>query len=579
MERSTQSSVLSAIEEFKNARRKANINAVFSRLTGSRNELLSFEDVSRQLKARQGNRKELLEIPLDGIVGSVGRYKDFDRNFLPTQDSDRSRWTRVRLAVESPLGVPPIEVYQIGEMYFVLDGNHRVSIARQSGQKSIQGYVTKFHTPVDIRPDDDMNAVILKAEYAYFLEKTHLDQLFPDLSFKVTAPGRFQDLYEHIDVHRYYMGLERQDDVPYEEAVESWVESVYLPVIRAIRRGGILRDFPDRTETDLYLWLLRHRSQLEESLGWQLNPEEAALHLHSKNKDSFWQKLFTFSQDIIGIFFPVKSHAQTRFVEDGDSPADVMGSLFRSILVPLSRADEDWQALNQAILIAKKENATIRGLIVQAEDEEPECEDRECQKQEFLERCEKAGVEAEVVMEVRENIAEAILERAIWNDLVILHLFRPPEDEPISRLRSGLREVVSRCPRPLLLVPNASQMQKFLLAFDNSPKAREALYLATYLMRNWGVRLYVVCNTDRFSTRLRSEAAARRYLRKYNLRAKFINRREEEPAKVISVIANESDVDAILMGGYSRGTLGQVMVGSTVDHVMREYKKPIFITR
>ncbi|NIP41417.1 MAG: universal stress protein, partial [Aliifodinibius sp.] len=124
---------IQAIQDFQRARRKADLQEIFSRITGKSTELLSYEEVRQKLHLRESGKKELKEIPLDKIVGSVGRYSDFSRNFLPLQDSAKSRWVSVMVETSSLKGLPPIDVYQIGDVYFVLDGNHRVSVARELG--------------------------------------------------------------------------------------------------------------------------------------------------------------------------------------------------------------------------------------------------------------------------------------------------------------------------------------------------------------------------------------------------------------------------------------------------------------
>jgi len=104
------------------------------------------------------------------------------------------------------VGLPPIEVYQIGEVYFVQDGNHRVSVAYQLGARYIQAYVTEVQTRVPLTPDVQPVDLILMAEYADFLEGTRLDELRPGADLRTSIPGQYQALSEHIDVHRYYMG-------------------------------------------------------------------------------------------------------------------------------------------------------------------------------------------------------------------------------------------------------------------------------------------------------------------------------------------------------------------------------------
>jgi len=173
-----------------------------ARLTGRSADLLSYEEVRQKLKVKGMGKWGLEDIPLDAIVGSVGRYTDFTRSFLPRQDSDEERWARVKVAVTDLGGLPPIEVYQIGQAYLVRDGNHRVSVARQVAATHIQAYVTEVRTKVPLLPDTQPDDLILKAEYTDFLERTRLDELRPEADLSVTVPGQYQALEEHIEVHR-----------------------------------------------------------------------------------------------------------------------------------------------------------------------------------------------------------------------------------------------------------------------------------------------------------------------------------------------------------------------------------------
>jgi len=212
-----------------------------ARLTGKSAELLCYADVHPNLRATSSAPRGLQDIPIDAIVGSVGRCTDFTRSFLPMKDSDRARWANVELAVTDLKGLPPIEVYQIGQVYFVVDGNHRVSIARQFGTAYIQAYVTEVHTKVPLLPDDQPDDLIVKAEYVEFLERTHLDELRPDGDLSVSVPGQYRELEEHIAAHRYLMEAEEGGEIPHELAVTDWYDTVYLPVVHIIREKGILQ--------------------------------------------------------------------------------------------------------------------------------------------------------------------------------------------------------------------------------------------------------------------------------------------------------------------------------------------------
>ncbi len=169
-----------AIEDFHRARSRADLRELLARLTGDLNQLLSYDEVRKMLRLQGAASRGVQEIPLNAIVGSVGRYTDFTRDFLPRRDVNPERWARVKLAASGYAGLSPIDVYKIGDVYFVQDGNHRVSVARQLGSEYIQAYVTEVYTHIpltkDIQPDD----LIRKAEYSQFLEKTSLDRLRPE---------------------------------------------------------------------------------------------------------------------------------------------------------------------------------------------------------------------------------------------------------------------------------------------------------------------------------------------------------------------------------------------------------------
>ena len=198
-----------AFEDFYDARRKAQVSEVIKRIRGTKNYLLSFDEIRQKLGAVSIGRKTLRNIPLESIVGSVNRYEDFTREFLPRASIDPDRWVGVKRAVSNMEGLEPIDVYQINEVYFVHDGNHRVSVARQMGSKTIQANVTEFKTRVPLTPNDRPEDIIIKAEYASFLEQTRLDQLRPGIDLNVSVPGAYQTLHEHISLHRSFASREQ----------------------------------------------------------------------------------------------------------------------------------------------------------------------------------------------------------------------------------------------------------------------------------------------------------------------------------------------------------------------------------
>ena len=266
-----------ADDAFTGARRRVFFRRILGLFTGHQpGGLLSFEEVRDRLKIRGQHYVGLQTIPLDKIAGSVGRYQEFNRAFLPTQDFIRERWKRVYEVAHSLEGFPPIDVYKIGEVYFVRDGHHRVSVLKELGATSVEATVTELDTPIPLSADVDAEDLDLKAEYATFLQETSLDVLRPEERIEFTLPGQYRKLYEHIAVHRHFLGLREQREIPWTEAVARWYDEVYLPAVEVIREERILDAFPGRTEADLYLWTIEHRHYLGERSGEEVPLERAA---------------------------------------------------------------------------------------------------------------------------------------------------------------------------------------------------------------------------------------------------------------------------------------------------------------
>ncbi len=238
--------------------------------------LLSFDEVAEKLHLRSSLYRGVRSVKVERIVGSVGRAHDFDRDFRPLRPEGRERRARIRQALRQAERLPPVQLYQVGQVYFVLDGHHRISVAREQGQEYIDAEVIELPTPVVLGPDLSPEELILKAEQAGFLEQTALKALRPEARLEASEPGLYDVLLEHISVHRYYMGLEGNREVTWEEAVAHWYDHVYLPIVEVIREQKVLEHFPGHTETDLYIWVMDHRYFLSQEAGGEIPPEESS---------------------------------------------------------------------------------------------------------------------------------------------------------------------------------------------------------------------------------------------------------------------------------------------------------------
>lgn len=263
--------------DFQRARFKAFFNRVWASLSGQRANLLSYDEIKEKLHIGGPIYRGVQTVRVDQIAGSLNRYHEFDRVFLPIHDQLANRWQSVNRAFYQDISLPPVVVYKVGQVYFVVDGHHRVSVAREQGQVYIEAEVRECSTRVNITPDLKLEDLEILENKVHFLERTSLDSLKPDAYIKLTIPDGFDRMLEHIAVHRYFMGLDLQRDISEEEAIVHWYDNVYLPVIEVIRETGILREFPEKTEGDLYLWVLDHQHYLAEEEGVPLQrPEEAA---------------------------------------------------------------------------------------------------------------------------------------------------------------------------------------------------------------------------------------------------------------------------------------------------------------
>lgn len=570
-----------AIADFYRARRQAQLEQLIARLTGKSANLLSYAEVAQQLKLGGGSDRGLQEIPLAAIVGSVGRYNDFTRSFLPRQNNDARRWAEVQIAVTGLAGLPPIEVYQIGQAYFVLDGNHRVSVARQLGASHIQARVTEIRTKVPLTPDTQPDELIIKARYAHFLEQTRLDRLRSEADLSVTVPGAYRLLKQQIDQLQQQLRQEQGPEIPEAEAVTAWYDSVYLPVVALIREQGMLQDFPGRTETDLYTWISRHREEVEQVLGWSVSPESVAVSLVNQRSPKPQHLMARLGGKILGMVTPKPLEAgpppgQWRREQVAPRRED---RLFNDILVAINGEAPGWLALDYALAIAQREGGRLHGLHVAEQAAQAEAV-----QSEFDRRLQERSATGDLTFETGAVAAEAILTRAGWTDLVVVSLSYPPAPQLLARLGSGFASLVRRCPRPLLAIPCAAgetapdPLSRALLAYDGSPKAQEALFVATYLSAQWNMPLVVLSVGESQETTAATLSQAEAYLDTYRVQATFLAQNGPVAETILHVAAAQRS-NLIIMGGYGYNPIFEVVWQSSVDQVLRESRQPVLICR
>jgi len=268
-----------AQEDFDAARAQAFRRAIVPTLTRRFRGMLSMDKVLKAAGAEGRADRGEQEIPLVRIVGSAasqGKASDFDPGFLPVSNRTRDRWTRIYREMAEGGELPPIDVYKLGDNYYVIDGHHRVSVARQLGWDTIKARVVEVQTRAPLGPDVDAEALLRAAEYAGFLEATQLDRVRPGARIQCSRLGRYDEIYQHILGHRYFLGLERGQEVPLPEAAASWYDNVYLPIVDVIRKHRVAEVHPGWTEADLYVEITRRWLALGRA-GATADPH-AALH-------------------------------------------------------------------------------------------------------------------------------------------------------------------------------------------------------------------------------------------------------------------------------------------------------------
>ncbi len=267
-EESEMSNYMEGVSAFQSARLHAFWDDVLALVRGKPAELLSFEDIRARLRLREENYRGLQEVPLDQVAGSVGRYREFTSKFLPKQNKMQERWSRVYAQASGMMGLPPIELYKVGDVYFVRDGNHRVSVARQLDAKTIQAHVTELPTSISLKPgmsEEELNNV---TAYAEFLDITRLPYTRPHhQSIMLSEISRYDDLLGHVNLHRSVLESTRGEPVTIEEAAADWYDNVYRPAVTLIRKYDMLKYMSKRTEGDLYLWMIDHLREVKQAYG------------------------------------------------------------------------------------------------------------------------------------------------------------------------------------------------------------------------------------------------------------------------------------------------------------------------
>ncbi|MDR2481927.1 MAG: transcriptional regulator [Spirochaetaceae bacterium] len=268
-----------AREEFSRAQRRAIVSRIAHFLNPDKDKLLSFNDVKEILKPNHQIYRGMQTVPIKLIIGSEGRYMDFNKCFDPKMDYIRGRWQSIAEANLKDIILPPIQLYELGGVYFVRDGNHRVSVARSQGGELIDAEVTSLESEIKIRPGitlTELHDAVIEYEKRIFYEETFFGDLTDCWILDFSITGRYDVIYNHILVHKYYINQEHDTEISFNDALVSWYNKVYLPIMKIVDEEHICAKFPKRKPSDFYVWIVKQWDFLKRRYGETYPMEDAA---------------------------------------------------------------------------------------------------------------------------------------------------------------------------------------------------------------------------------------------------------------------------------------------------------------
>lgn len=267
-------------DDFEKARKLGRFQTVLSALQWKRPELLSLYEVTKLIKPKKQTYLGMKTIEVKKIIGSEGRYHDFTLAFYPKKDMLRGRWESIDKAHYEFINLPPISVYKLGDNYFVRDGNHRVSVAKAQGVEFIDAEVVELDSQIKLEAGMTMRQIkkeVIKYERKQFIKHYHPDKYIDMDTISFTSTGMYPELAHHILEHKYYINMNRKDEISFGEAITSWYNNVYAPIVKEIEEERVLASFPGKTKGDLYMWIVRHWDHLKATEGTPVSIHKASV--------------------------------------------------------------------------------------------------------------------------------------------------------------------------------------------------------------------------------------------------------------------------------------------------------------
>ena len=254
-----------ASDDFLRARRRQTVRRLTRGMGGDVDLILPFEEVIAEL-GRVGERDAGHQVvQLEDIVGTVGRGAEFDRAFRPTSSQVRGRWERLATAMRRGEAIPPIELYKVGEVYFVRDGHHRVSVARALGRGDIDAHVIEVQTRVGAERSLRVSDLPCKGHERLFRERVPLPA---DRAARVrlSDPWKYGDLAEGVEGWGFRIMQDRGELLDREATAAAWFDEEFVPVVERLREAGLVAR--GETDADAYARLGGVRYRLWRTMDW-----------------------------------------------------------------------------------------------------------------------------------------------------------------------------------------------------------------------------------------------------------------------------------------------------------------------
>ena len=276
-----------AEQDFYRAKTKTLASRIFRMLKPSLSELMPFDQAKQLIRPQSETYRGVTPVLLEKIAGSEGRYRDFNRFFFPKKEHLKARWAGIDELQYKDVILPPVILYEMGGVYFVRDGNHRVSVARAKGQEFIDAEVISLQSEIHLDPEmsiQDIKRAVIKYEKTRFYKETNYPNIVGTDDLNFSEPGRYDTIKEHVLVHKYFLNQNMSEEIPFHQALFSWHENVDQPICHAIEAENLLSLFSGRTVSDLYLFLVAHWDELKRKFGRFVEIEEAAESFKSQTK-------------------------------------------------------------------------------------------------------------------------------------------------------------------------------------------------------------------------------------------------------------------------------------------------------